>query len=355
MKCSLACLLVLGLATEATAADNKTAPMVLPGIVYRNYVFFHYRDYAIRDKPYLIVVGQLDSRTTIIYDVLGGSPRNAFESLFVRGRVLVLGANEYSEVTTQGGHSRDRVNYLSPEGLGNAKWIAVEPTGEPHRADGISGIGHCCMWVRMITLGWPGSGPAEAEIVHTAVAAAGDRDLLAFDLVRTDAIEGKPTPLPRVAITRIIPEERAQTGGGGILLVAKPEVKPAGEMPAAFDEPFQAYVIGDDYYFLTKSGSVYRSPPAEKGKLRTMAAIWDNKKQPPVRFILSDGNKSGVHFLIYHRAKLDWEYFQFAPEPKPQLLTDNGPNETEKPAQAVIDLARVLRDKKLIVTPTKKQ
>ena len=278
-------------------------------------------------------------------------PRNDFESLFVRGQVLVLGINGYYEISPFGtkgrdsGGSIDRIYYLSVQGVCDTKLSHVEPNGQP-----VNGIAQ--MWRRHTEL--PVSveyKPGQTEILHTAIASAGERDLLAFDLIHTIPEKGTSARPARIAVLRITPEERARTEIEG---AAKPEVKKLGEFRAEFNEPFQAYVIGDDYYFLTKSGSVYGSPSAEKGKPRTMVAIWDNKKQPPVRFIISDGNKTGVHFLIYHRQKIGWEYFQFGPEPKPQLLTDRISDDQEPPVEKVYDLARVLRDKKLIVTPPKK-
>ncbi len=344
-----ACILVFGIAGHAVGADENASQAVLPAIVYRDNVFLHHRE---RGEGYALVVKPFEnSGITITFQTIVGSPRNDFESLFVRGRVLVYGINDYMNSTAGGSYSTYRAIYLSPDRLCDAKLVFVEPTGEPVEPDAFSKNPPNAMWGRKGPAGSPR--PGKTGIVHTALAAFGKRDLLAFDLTRTGEAKGMPPPPSKVVITRIIPEEWAPTGDP-LTNWGNPEVKPFGEISSAFNEPFQAYLLGDDCYFLTKSGSVYRSPPVEKGKPRTMAATWDNKKQPPVRFIISDGNRTGVHFLIYYRERVGWEYFQFTPEPKALLLTAYAPSETEKPTEAVYELARVLRDKKLIVTPPKK-
>jgi hypothetical protein len=47
-----------------------------------------------------------------------------------------------------------------------------------------------------------------------------------------------------------------------------------------FREPFQALARGEDYYFLTASGKLYRAPRPSKGKHRKLETIWDDKRSP---------------------------------------------------------------------------
>src|SRR5262249_24778553 len=48
----------------------------------------------------------------------------------------------------------------------------------------------------------------------------------------------------------------------------------------AFREPFQVLARGEDYYFLTASGKLYRAPKPAKGNHRKLAAVWDDWRSP---------------------------------------------------------------------------
>lgn len=358
MKCSLGALLILALAGKSEVPPIKAPPPVLPAIVYRDHVFMHYREPTFRRKPYVIVVRSLNYysiRTTLEVSRGFGPQKNDFESLFVRGPVLVVGDNVIDHGMEI--RSTDMIHYISADQLCNSRMVNVEPTGEPVEDEGALTNPPNIMWGRFTILTPAYASPAEdspgdTKIAHTAMAGDGAQNLLVFDLLRIVPAKGKPSPIPKIGITHLVPEARRHPSGGGFVW-GMPEEKKLGQIEARFDEPFQAYAIGDDYYFLTKSGSVYRSPPPEKGKPRTMTAIWDNKTQPRVRFIISDGNTTGVHFLIYFREKVGWEYFRLGPDPKPQLLATN-PGVDDPPVEIVYDLALVLSQKKLIVTPPKK-
>ena len=353
MSCWLAFLPVVALLGRGETAEQK-APSVLPAFVYRDYVFTHYLDTTRRQRPYVISVQPLNhSGVKISFD--RGGPRNNFESLFVRGSVLVVGANVF--IPSRGGadgdtRSDDTVSYVSPDRLCDAKWLHVEPDGKPVKYPDAGNHVYPVMWGRRSEFPPLNSdlAPGATEIVHTAVAAAGDRDLLVFDLVRTVPARDKPAPTPKIAVTRLVPEERARVTGFGIGSWGQPEVKAAGELMSVFSEPFQAYLLGDDYYFVTKSGSVFRSLPPTKGAARTMSAVWDKPKSP-VRFIISDGNRTGVHLLVTAREQGGWEYFRLGPDPKPQVLSDVDFGDDETPPEVVYKLAVLLREKKEIVTP----
>ena len=351
MKCSLGALLLLALVGKTAVPPIKAPPPVLPAIVYREHVIMHYREPTFRNKPYVIMVRALNriSIRTTLECMRGSGSRNDFESLFLRGPVLVVGDNEIFHAMVS--LSTDMIRYISADQLCNSRMVNVEPTGEPVKDEGALTNPPNIMWGRVTDLLTDVS-PGDSKIAHTAMAGDGAQDLLVFDLLRTVPAKGKPSPIPKIGITHLVPEARRHPSGGGFVW-GMPEEKKLGQIEARFDEPFQAYAIGDDYYFLTKSGSVYRSPPPEKGKPRTMTAIWDNKTQPRVRFIISDGNTTGVHFLIYFREKVGWEYFRLGPDPKPQLLATN-PGVDDPPVEIVYDLALVLSQKKLIVTPPKK-
>jgi hypothetical protein len=355
MQRSLGLLFALAFGGEVAAGEKPTA--VLPAVVYRDHVFTHYREPTSRGKPYVISVRPLGNHgiRTSVEVSNGAGPRNDFESVFVRVRVLVVGVNTFEpsrKLADGPSRSTDTVEYVSAARLCDAKWVNVEPGGEPVKSDGAEDNPRATMWGRRADLPTPFAdfAPGATEILHTAVAAAGGRDLLVFDLVRTAPARGKMAPPPKVAVTRVVPEAGARVGAFGIANWGRPEVKAVGEVPAAFAEPFQAYSIGDDYYFLTKSGSVYRSPPPEQGKPRAMTAVWDETR-PRVQFILSDGHKAGVHVLVTARGKGGWDYFRLGPDPRPQPLTVDTPREEGAPAEVAYDLARLLRETKEIATP----
>ena len=68
--------------------------------------------------------------------------------------------------------------------------------------------------------------------------------MLAFDLILTTPEEGKQTPPPKIAVTRIVPEDRARTGG--FSNAGEPDVRHEENVDTtqSSQEPFQAYVIG---------------------------------------------------------------------------------------------------------------
>ena len=85
-----------------------------------------------------------------------------------------------------------------------------------------------------------------------------------------------------------------------------------------------------------------------------MIAIWD-KNKPRIQFIVSDGNRAGVHFLITPREKVGWNYFRLGSDPKLQVLDESeSPFHKLPPTEVAYWLARELRDKKEIVQPPKK-
>jgi hypothetical protein len=60
---------------------------------------------------------------------------------------------------------------------------------------------------------------------------------------------------------------------------SRPEVEEC-TLDLVFREPFQALSRGEDYYFLTASGKLYRAPRPAKGKHRKLETIWDDKRSP---------------------------------------------------------------------------
>jgi hypothetical protein len=120
-------------------------------------------------------------------------------------------------------------------------------------------------------------------------------------------------------------------------------------LAVAFEEPFQVTAAGDDYFFVTGSGKVYRSPKPDKGKKRKTEPLWDDAKRPVVSFI-QDAD-TGRNFVF---CKPDDEgkgvYFELTPKPTP--IPYDGKNIKRirplDPMPAVLGYAKILlADKKI--------
>lgn len=73
----------------------------------------------------------------------------------------------------------------------------------------------------------------------------------------------------------------------------------ADSIDVAFREPFQALSRGDDFYFLTASGKLYRAPKPVKGTHRKMVPVWDDPRSRIVAH-LTDADKDRT-FLFLER------------------------------------------------------
>jgi hypothetical protein len=84
-----------------------------------------------------------------------------------------------------------------------------------------------------------------------------------------------------------------------------------------FREPFQALGRGQDYYFVTRSGKLFRAPEAAGGKPRNLEAVWDDPKRPITAF-LTDAD-TGRAFLFLPPAKGGGKpaFFELAAKAKP--------------------------------------
>ena len=68
-----------------------------------------------------------------------------------------------------------------------------------------------------------------------------------------------------------------------------------------------------------------------------------------VAYVISDGERPGVHFLITVRDKAGWHYYRLGPEPKRELLSAEKPYPKDmEPVEVVRELAELLKAKKEI-------
>jgi hypothetical protein len=117
-----------------------------------------------------------------------------------------------------------------------------------------------------------------------------------------------------------------------------------GSIQVGFREPFWALGRGDDFYFLTRSGKLFRAPKPAKGKDRAIEAVWGAPGRP-ITAVLGDAG-SGRTFLFVPPAagKGKPAFFELAPKPKlgeydPAAVP---PPRSAGPDRALLHLARVL-------------
>jgi hypothetical protein len=85
-----------------------------------------------------------------------------------------------------------------------------------------------------------------------------------------------------------------------------------------FREPFQALGRGQDYYFVTRSGKLYRAPQAARVRPRRLEAVWDDPKRPVTAF-LTDAD-AGRTFLFVPAKPAGGQPAFFELAPKPELV-----------------------------------
>ncbi len=125
-----------------------------------------------------------------------------------------------------------------------------------------------------------------------------------------------------------------------------------------FQEEFQVVARADTYYFLTKSGKVYQSKKPEKGKERTMEALWTDKEQPVVTFV-TDADKDRT--FVFTKNKKQGEknvYFELTDKPKPlpyNLADVKPPQEVSEPLKTALPYANILLAAGKIKVPKPKE
>jgi|GEM_PF-3219079 hypothetical protein len=121
------------------------------------------------------------------------------------------------------------------------------------------------------------------------------------------------------------------------------------KIEVGFRERFRLVGQGDDYYFVTASGKLYRAPKPDKGKDRKMETVWDDKKRPIVSFITdADADRT----FLFCKPDKDGKgvYFEMSdkPDPQPYDAAKIPEAKPEDPLPAVLAYAKLLvADKKI--------
>ncbi len=88
--------------------------------------------------------------------------------------------------------------------------------------------------------------------------------------------------------------------------------------PPAFVEPFQALSLGDDFYFATRSGALFRAAKPATGTDRVLTPVWGSKKQRIKAFITDSA--TGKTFLFVPPARVGGKPAFFELSDKPKLV-----------------------------------
>jgi hypothetical protein len=111
----------------------------------------------------------------------------------------------------------------------------------------------------------------------------------------------------------------------------------------AFQEPFQAFAVGQTYLFVTQSGKVYAAPKAEKGE-RQMKAVWDDPERPVVGLLSDADNDRLFLFCKPSRGPDKGVYFELSakPDPLPYDLAGFPPSKADEPLRTLLRYAQFL-------------
>jgi hypothetical protein len=128
-----------------------------------------------------------------------------------------------------------------------------------------------------------------------------------------------------------------------------PRWRREGTIDVGFTEGFHALGKGDDYYFLTVSGKLYRAPKPDKGDDRKMETVWDDAKRPVVAFI-TDADADRTFLFCKPGADGKGVYFEMDAKPDPQPYDGSKVPEAkaDDPLPAVLAYAKtLLADKRI--------
>jgi hypothetical protein len=125
--------------------------------------------------------------------------------------------------------------------------------------------------------------------------------------------------------------------------------KREGNIAVGFRESFRVIGQGDDYFFVTQSGRLYRAPKPDKGTDRKMDTVWKDDQRPIVAFITdADADRS----FLFCKPDKDGKgvYFEMSDKPDPQSYdaTKFPEVKPDDPLPAVLGYAKILvADKKI--------
>jgi hypothetical protein len=154
------------------------------------------------------------------------------------------------------------------------------------------------------------------------------------------------TPHWSLSVFRISNEWDAKIKGWSDV---KGKFERVGLIADGFHERFNVLGKGDDYYFVTQSGKLYRAPKPDKGSDRKMDAVWKDDQRPIAAFITdADADRS----FLFCKPDKDGKgvYFEMSDKPDPQSYDASKVPEAkpDDPLPAVLAYAKILvADKKI--------
>jgi hypothetical protein len=130
-----------------------------------------------------------------------------------------------------------------------------------------------------------------------------------------------------------------------------------GTIEVRFKESFQALSKGEDFYFVTRSGKLFRAPKPKEGKDRKMETVWNKPDQRINTFITDVDTNRTFLFCAPAQAGARPTYFELGPKPKPVSYDPTSVKQpkTKGPLGTVLLCSRVLlKDKMIKIAPDKK-
>jgi hypothetical protein len=327
--------IVTGCVIGVTCAADTPLPPFVHGIVYRHYLVSHAPEAATAVR-----IHATDLTSDWITHTLRVTEQTDHSaSIAVRDKRLWLA---YHSVTPASVAPivEEHLRHYSVNAFCGGEFISVNADGKSPR----EGLVVDWLWHELGTdqLSRLEKVSGLGAILQRDIVPIGEQAVLRFELVI-------PWPKPGQAPTgrmRVIRIESVHD-------VTKKQWKPVEatvleDFDVGFTEPFQAVVVGKEYYFLTHSGNLFNVGPAELGKPRRCMPYW-GPGQGRLSALIMDANKGSS--FVFGQDDKGWFYAKLGPGLERQRFNGAVPKDRAYPYETAVELARVLISKEEITLP----
>lgn len=298
-------------------------------LVNRHVLYLHIEDGGLK----LSAVPVANKLIRVGYEVTV-LPGGRFQSITMFERGLLIGYRRHDPRPPVSLTTSDLVNLLSAEEMLKAGVIFVGPKGLPLSASLVPPA----LWSRShhsMTLKNP-RGDTPANWTYSSVAVGGTNALRVFDIigsagrVRDAAGDGY-----RMEVTAVRPQYDAARKAW-----LRPEASSLGTISVPFLEPFHAYTINDNYYFVTDSGSVYLSP-APLGAAPRRVSRLNSGNDGAIKLVVENAGDRDSYFLFGTDGSGKWYYSKLGEKLFPVQVSNGGP---EREVGSAIEVVRRLAE-----------